>query len=91
MAYVVTVTGASGYIGTELTKQLLEKGYVVRATVRDKSVAAKVFPPFLPPRQLACCSMPSTTAHFRAHWIAFRLRHQYCTHCVIWQSAGRLQ
>lgn len=45
MAYVVTVTGASGYIGTELTKQLLEKGYTVRATVRDKSAAAKVVPP----------------------------------------------
>ena len=47
MAYVVTVTGASGYIGTELTKQLLEKGYTVRATVRDKSAAAKVSPTLL--------------------------------------------
>ena len=45
MAYVVTVTGASGYIGTELTKQLLEKGYTVRATVRDKLAAEKVIPP----------------------------------------------
>lgn len=54
MAYVVTVTGASGYIGTELTKQLLEKGYTVRATVRDKYVAAKVLPPLPPPHMHAC-------------------------------------
>lgn len=50
MARVVTVTGASGYIGTEITKQLLEKGYRVRATVRDKSVTAKVPSPSRPPR-----------------------------------------
>jgi uncharacterized protein YbjT (DUF2867 family) len=29
-------TGAGGYVGTEVTKQLLEKGYTVRGTVRDK-------------------------------------------------------
>ena len=28
-------TGASGYVGTELTKQLLDQGYTVRATARD--------------------------------------------------------
>jgi len=28
--------GAGGYIGSELTKQLLERGYTVRATVRDR-------------------------------------------------------
>ena len=42
MAYVVVVTGASGYIGTELTKQLLEKGYTVRGTVRNKNATEKV-------------------------------------------------
>jgi len=30
-------TGAGGYIGTEITKQLLDRGYTVRATVRDKN------------------------------------------------------
>ena len=29
-------TGAGGFVGTEVTKQLLERGYTVRATVRDK-------------------------------------------------------
>lgn len=29
-------TGAGGYVGTELTKQLLDRGYTVKATVRDK-------------------------------------------------------
>lgn len=33
----VVVTGASGYIGTWLVMKLLQKGYVVRATVRDPS------------------------------------------------------
>jgi uncharacterized protein YbjT (DUF2867 family) len=27
--------GAAGYLGTELTKQLLDRGYTVRATVRS--------------------------------------------------------
>jgi uncharacterized protein YbjT (DUF2867 family) len=29
------VAGAAGYLGTELTKQLLDRGYIVRATVRS--------------------------------------------------------
>ena len=29
-ARVVAVTGVSGYIGSEVVKQLLEKGYTVR-------------------------------------------------------------
>lgn len=36
-AFTVVVSGASGYIGTELVKQLLEKGYNVRGTVRSTS------------------------------------------------------
>lgn len=36
------VTGASGYIGGELVKQLLERGYNVRGTVRDPSNKEKV-------------------------------------------------
>lgn len=36
------VTGASGYLATELVKQLLEKGYEVRATVRSVSAKEKV-------------------------------------------------
>lgn len=36
-AYTAVVSGASGFIGTELVKQLLEKGYNVKGTVRDTS------------------------------------------------------
>ena len=36
-AYTAVVSGASGFIGTELVKQLLEKGYTVRGTVRSTS------------------------------------------------------
>jgi nucleoside-diphosphate-sugar epimerase len=39
---VVAVTGVSGYIGSEVVKQLLEKGYTVRGTVRSKSNTGKV-------------------------------------------------
>ena len=41
-AYTAVVSGASGFIGTELVKQLLEKGYNVRGTVRDSSDKNKV-------------------------------------------------
>ena len=38
----VAVTGANGFIGSHITKQLLAKGYRVRAIVRDPSNASKV-------------------------------------------------
>ncbi|KAL8148576.1 dihydroflavonol 4-reductase-like isoform X2 [Apium graveolens] len=38
----VCVTGASGYIGSWLVKRLLERGYHVRATVRDPGNEKKV-------------------------------------------------
>ena len=41
-AYTAVVSGASGFIGTELVKQLLEKGYNVKGTVRDTSNKEKV-------------------------------------------------
>lgn len=31
----VCVTGSSGYLGSSITKQLLEKGYTVHATLRN--------------------------------------------------------
>ena len=34
---VVCVTGASGYIASWLVKLLLQRGYTVKATVRDTS------------------------------------------------------
>ena len=40
-AYTAAVSGASGFIGTELVKQLLEKGYNVKGTVRDTSNTEK--------------------------------------------------
>lgn len=39
MAHTAVVTGATGYVATELVKQLLEKGYFVRGTLR--SLASK--------------------------------------------------
>ncbi|BDA42589.1 probable dihydroflavonol 4-reductase [Coccomyxa sp. Obi] len=39
MAHTAVVTGATGYVATELVKQLLEKGYIVRGTLR--SLASK--------------------------------------------------
>lgn len=41
MAQTVCVTGASGFLGLQLVKQLLEKGYTVHATVRDPSNESK--------------------------------------------------
>lgn len=44
MAHTVCVTGGSGFIACELIKQLLEKGYNVRATLRDATDTAKAQP-----------------------------------------------
>lgn len=44
MAYVCVVTGATGFVGSELVKQLLERGWCVRACVRDTSNAHRVEP-----------------------------------------------
>ena len=41
---VVCVSGAAGYIGCHVTRELLERGYRVRATVRDASDQEKVEP-----------------------------------------------
>lgn len=38
----VGVTGANGFIASEIIKQLLERGYKVHGTVRDPSDAEKV-------------------------------------------------
>jgi len=35
----VLVTGANGHVGFVLTKSLIERGYHVRASVRDKIIA----------------------------------------------------
>jgi nucleoside-diphosphate-sugar epimerase len=35
MAYTAVVTGASGFVASHIVKQLLEKGYDVRGTVRS--------------------------------------------------------
>lgn len=42
MAHTAVVTGGSGFIATELVKQLLAKGYKVRATVRNANDDNKV-------------------------------------------------
>jgi len=42
MSKTVCVTGASGFLATQIVKQLLEKGYQVHGTVRDPSDKKKV-------------------------------------------------
>ena len=42
MYKTVMITGASGYIGSWTVKELLDKGYTVRACVRDKNKTDKV-------------------------------------------------
>ena len=43
MADRVLVTGISGFIGSHVAKRLLEKGYDVRGTVRDKAKGERIF------------------------------------------------
>eukprot|EP01022_Parablepharisma_sp_SALTPOND_P007550 TRINITY_DN1313_c0_g1_i1.p1 TRINITY_DN1313_c0_g1~~TRINITY_DN1313_c0_g1_i1.p1 ORF type:complete len:355 (+),score=46.74 TRINITY_DN1313_c0_g1_i1:264-1328(+) len=45
------VTGATGFIGSYLIKTLLERGYTVRATVRNKADTAKLEPLISLPHQ----------------------------------------
>ena len=42
VAPVAVVTGATGFVASELVKQLLEKGYIVRGTVRTLHNESKV-------------------------------------------------
>lgn len=44
MSSPVLVTGGNGFVASHLVSQLLERGYAVRATVRDLTAAAKVEP-----------------------------------------------
>ncbi len=41
MKKTIMVTGGTGYIGSWVTKQLLDKGYTVRLTLRDKKIKKK--------------------------------------------------
>ncbi len=40
----VAVTGATGFIGSEVVRVPLERGYMVHGTVRDPESEAKVAP-----------------------------------------------
>jgi nucleoside-diphosphate-sugar epimerase len=41
MSSIIMVTGGTGYVGSWIVKKLLEAGYTVRMTVRDKSRTSK--------------------------------------------------
>ena len=41
----VLVTGASGFVGVELTRKLMDEGYTVFALVRDQKKLARALPP----------------------------------------------
>lgn len=41
MSSIILVTGGTGYVGSWIVKKLLEAGYTVRMTVRDKSRTSK--------------------------------------------------
>ncbi|KAJ3888828.1 hypothetical protein GG344DRAFT_52852, partial [Lentinula edodes] len=40
----IQVTGGTGFLGTHIISQLLEKGYIVRATARSPSKLQTIFP-----------------------------------------------
>lgn len=44
MSEIVLVTGASGYVALHCVKELLQRGYRVRGTVRSTTNQAKVAP-----------------------------------------------
>lgn len=52
---VVCVTGASGFIASWIVKLLLQRGYTVRATVRDPSKIKSLFLSFWFLLGKACC------------------------------------
>jgi NADH dehydrogenase len=41
---IVAITGATGFVGQEVTRHLLEKGYIVQALVRSEASASKLTP-----------------------------------------------
>ena len=63
VVHCVPLLDRSGFVGTEVVKQLLEKGYTVRATVRSTSNKQKVahllaLGDALPGKPFACPSTP---------------------------------
>ncbi|MCU4176919.1 NAD-dependent epimerase/dehydratase family protein [Carboxylicivirga sp. N1Y90] len=44
MEKTVLVTGGTGYVGAWIVKQLLDKGYTVRLSVRNKNASSKIEP-----------------------------------------------
>lgn len=59
---VVLVTGATGFVASHITRQLLERGYKVRGTVRDVSKATwlteESFSPLATPENLELVAVP---------------------------------
>jgi nucleoside-diphosphate-sugar epimerase len=76
MAYTCVVTGATGFVGTELCKQLLERGWNVRACVRDTSNARRVEPLL----RLAA-ALPGSLQLVEADLLRAGSFHQACADC----------
>ncbi|KAH7881558.1 hypothetical protein F5879DRAFT_1023374 [Lentinula edodes] len=56
----VLVTGGTGFLGTHIISQLLEKGYIVRATARSPSKLQTIFPEATS-EQVQVIAVPSLT------------------------------
>lgn len=56
----IQVTGGTGFLGTHIISQLLEKGYIVRATARSPSKLQTIFPEATS-EQVQVIAVPSLT------------------------------
>ncbi|KEY63880.1 hypothetical protein S7711_10128 [Stachybotrys chartarum IBT 7711] len=61
---LILITGATGHVASELTRQFLERGYCVRGTVRDLAKASwlnRVFQPYVASGHFTLALVPDMT------------------------------
>jgi len=62
---LILITGVTGHVASEITRQFLSRGYHVRGTVRDLARASwltHLFHPYITSGQLTLCLVPDMTA-----------------------------